>query len=114
MSQSAQQLSAADTRMVDTGASVEAPPTEAPDRPREDAEAPGPDPPVPNGINHTDGSNSQEHPAGPLESFLTSISKLDEFKFFSEPVREQDAPGYFSVIKQPMDLQTMSEKVRSQ
>ena len=46
-----------------------------------------------------------------LEAFLTSMAKLDEFKFFSEPVREQDAPGYFKVIKQPMDLQTMAEKV---
>lgn len=48
-----------------------------------------------------------------LENFLTSISKLDDFKFFSEPVREQDAPGYFNVIKHPMDLQTMSEKAKA-
>ncbi|KAK9804471.1 hypothetical protein WJX73_005376 [Symbiochloris irregularis] len=48
--------------------------------------------------------------AGVLDAFLTSIAKLDEFKFFSEPVRDEDAPGYARVITDPMDLQTMAEK----
>lgn len=51
----------------------------------------------------------------PLEFLITlliNISRMDSDGFFEEPVREEDAPGYYDVIKQPMCFQRMKEKVR--
>lgn len=50
----------------------------------------------------------------PLEFLITlliNISRMDSDGFFDEPVREEDAPGYYNVIKQPMCFQRMKEKV---
>jgi hypothetical protein len=35
---------------------------------------------------------------------------LDEKKYFAKPVTESEAPGYFAIIKEPMDLLTMRKK----
>ena len=51
----------------------------------------------------------------PLEFLITlliNISRMDSDGFFEESVREEDAPGYYDVIKQPMCFQRMKEKVR--
>ena len=50
----------------------------------------------------------------PLEFLITllvNISRMDTDGFFEEPVREEDAPGYYDVIKRPMCFQRMKEKV---
>jgi hypothetical protein len=52
----------------------------------------------------------------PLEFLITlliNISRMDSDGFFEEPVREEDAAGYYDVIKQPMCFQRMKEKVRT-
>ncbi|KAL4430390.1 hypothetical protein ABPG77_002196 [Micractinium sp. CCAP 211/92] len=57
-------------------------------------------------------------PAGPvpppkkedIERLLTRCQKKDIHNMFKEPVTEAIAPGYFSVIKQPMDFSTMKAK----
>ncbi|BDA41501.1 probable Bromodomain-containing protein 9 at N-terminal half [Coccomyxa sp. Obi] len=51
----------------------------------------------------------------PLEFLITlliNISRMDSDGFFEEPVREEDAPGYYDVIKQPMCFQRMKDKLR--
>ena len=49
--------------------------------------------------------------ASVLDDFLNTLVKLDSDAFFWEPVQEKDAPRYFDVVKHPMDIQTMREKV---
>lgn len=51
----------------------------------------------------------------PLEFLITlliNISRMDSDGFFEQPVREDDAAGYYDIIKQPMCFQRMKEKVR--
>ena len=102
---------AADLRMV--GASAEEPLLQAADgREQQQSDPSKPADSLPNGTTETpDILRPPDGSVGPLENFLTSMGKIDDLKFFSEPVREQDAPGYFAVIKSPMDLQTMLQKV---
>ncbi len=47
-----------------------------------------------------------------LDGLLENIAKLDYDLFFQEPVKEEDAPRYFEIIKRPMDFGTMRQKVR--
>lgn len=35
------------------------------------------------------------------------LLKENAFSYFFEPVREVDAPGYYAVIRQPMDFGTI-------
>lgn len=46
-----------------------------------------------------------------LEGIIDGLSNLDHDLFFQEPVREEDAPRYFEIIKRPMDFGTMRQKV---
>jgi hypothetical protein len=46
-----------------------------------------------------------------LNIALKKLIEFDGYKFFYEPVSEKDAPGYFQVIKQPMDFVTMRKKL---
>lgn len=46
-----------------------------------------------------------------LNNALKKLIDLDGYKFFYEPVSEKDAPGYFAVIKRPMDFSTMRRKM---
>lgn len=43
---------------------------------------------------------------------LRKLDELDIGRIFAEPVTIEIAPTYFDVIKEPMDMQTMREKVR--
>lgn len=47
-----------------------------------------------------------------LEGLLDHIGRTDSDKFFEAPVREEEAPGYSSIIKRPMCFQVMRQKVR--
>lgn len=47
-----------------------------------------------------------------LEALLDHISRTDNDRFFEAPVREEEAPGYTSIIKRPMCFQVMRQKVR--
>lgn len=31
---------------------------------------------------------------------------------FQNPIREQDAPGYYDIVKQPMDLKSLKKRLR--
>ncbi|GLI68529.1 hypothetical protein VaNZ11_012920 [Volvox africanus] len=46
-----------------------------------------------------------------LLAFLNRISVLDKEGFFQRPVREEEAPNYYTVIKQPMCFVDMREKI---
>ena len=56
-------------------------------------------------------------PRGALKFFLrhllTLIQRKDVEGIFGEPVTDDIAPGYSSIIKQPMDLLTMSDKIEN-
>ncbi|TRM66795.1 hypothetical protein BD626DRAFT_426383 [Schizophyllum amplum] len=46
-----------------------------------------------------------------LSKLIGQIKKKDDYAFFLEPVNPALVPGYSDVVKQPMDLGTMSTKV---
>ncbi|XP_056376176.1 bromodomain-containing protein 9 isoform X3 [Hyla sarda] len=46
-----------------------------------------------------------------LEYFLRQLQRKDPHGFFAYPVTDQIAPGYFMIIKHPMDFSTMKEKI---
>ncbi|KAM4029196.1 bromodomain-containing protein 9 isoform 6-T6 [Anomaloglossus baeobatrachus] len=48
-----------------------------------------------------------------LEYFLRQLQRKDPHGFFAFPVTDQIAPGYFMIIKHPMDFSTMKEKISS-
>lgn len=58
---------------------------------------------------------STKLPPNALKYFLrhlhNQIQRNDPEGVFSEPVTDEIAPGYSTVIKQPMDLQTMYNKI---
>ena len=39
------------------------------------------------------------------------LSNLDRMKIFARPVTEDEAPGYFDIVKHPMDLSTIRSRV---
>ena len=46
-----------------------------------------------------------------LEYLLVMLEKRDVSRFFSQPVSDTFAPGYSTIIKEPMDFSTMHEKI---
>lgn len=48
-----------------------------------------------------------------LLAFLQRIAMLDKEGFFQRPVREEEAPNYYTVIKSPMCFADMREKINS-
>ncbi|XP_040290066.1 bromodomain-containing protein 9 isoform X2 [Bufo bufo] len=46
-----------------------------------------------------------------LEHFLRQLQRKDPHGFFAFPVTDQIAPGYFMIIKHPMDFSTMKDKI---
>ncbi|KAJ3540429.1 hypothetical protein NMY22_g4295 [Coprinellus aureogranulatus] len=47
-----------------------------------------------------------------LSKLISQIKKKDDYAFFLAPVDVEKVPGYLDVVKQPMDLGTIDEKVR--
>jgi len=43
--------------------------------------------------------------------FLEKMSRHDQYFLFAEKVTDQEAPGYFEVVKNPMDFGTMQQKI---
>ena len=71
---------------------------------------------------HDSGTNNdeiQETDAGKREfrmnllSLWTKICRFDKEKIFVDPITEEIAPGYFLIVKQPMDLTTVKSKIDS-
>ncbi|KAM3872705.1 bromodomain-containing protein 9 isoform 2-T2 [Diretmus argenteus] len=46
-----------------------------------------------------------------LEHFLRQLQRKDPHGFFAFPVTDAIAPGYFAIIKHPMDFSTMKDKI---
>lgn len=46
-----------------------------------------------------------------LEHLLGLLEKKDPQQFFAWPVTENIAPGYSSIITQPMDFSTIRQKI---
>ena len=42
---------------------------------------------------------------------LEEIKKIDKYNFFAVPVRAEDVPDYYDIIKNPMDFNTMEKKL---
>jgi hypothetical protein len=42
---------------------------------------------------------------------LNKMDKFDRYSVFAEPVNESEAPGYYDIVKEPIDMLTMREKV---
>jgi len=53
----------------------------------------------------------------PFNAFLlkviNQIKQKDTGEIFIEPVDQNEVPDYGDIVKQPMDLQTMADKVRA-
>lgn len=47
-----------------------------------------------------------------LEPVVDKLQKRDVYLIFAEPVTEDVAPGYFTIIKKPMDFKCIREKIR--
>lgn len=43
---------------------------------------------------------------------LQEISNHRYASVFQNPIREQDAPGYYDIVKHPMDLRTLKKRLR--
>ncbi|KZT54027.1 hypothetical protein CALCODRAFT_457251 [Calocera cornea HHB12733] len=48
---------------------------------------------------------------GTLQRLVAQLRKRDNYAFFLQPVDEKEVPGYRTIIKHPMDLGTMTQKV---
>lgn len=48
------------------------------------------------------------------EAVVDKLQKKDVYMIFAEPVTEEVAPGYFSIIKEPMDFATIRKKVNAE
>jgi len=48
-----------------------------------------------------------------LVHLLSLLIKKDEDKIFAKPVTEKIAPGYFDLVKHPMDFSTIASKIKS-
>mmetsp|Transcript_6648 Transcript_6648/g.8702 ORF Transcript_6648/g.8702 Transcript_6648/m.8702 type:complete len:251 (+) Transcript_6648:1-753(+) len=46
-----------------------------------------------------------------LTQTLNKMDRLDHYSVFAEEVTEDEAPGYFDIVKKPMDFGTMKEKI---
>jgi transcription initiation factor TFIID subunit 1 len=48
-----------------------------------------------------------------LEEILNEVRDLPNTEPFQHPVKEKHVPGYYRIVKNPIDLQTMREKLRT-
>ena len=47
-----------------------------------------------------------------FEDIVDSCIKSDKYKFFAAPVKRKDAPNYYEVIKNPIDLGLIKNKAK--
>ena len=47
------------------------------------------------------------------QKVVKGLTKLDSAAPFLAPVSEEEAPGYHSVVKEPMDLSTVLNKLKT-
>ncbi|XP_052729129.1 histone acetyltransferase GCN5 isoform X1 [Vigna angularis] len=62
----------------------------------------------------TDNTTNQKHLSGFMRSLLKSMLEHADAWPFKEPVDARDVPDYYDIIKDPMDLKTMSKRVESE
>ncbi|XP_027942476.1 histone acetyltransferase GCN5 [Vigna unguiculata] len=62
----------------------------------------------------TDNTTNQKHLSGFMRSLLKSMLDHADAWPFKEPVDARDVPDYYDIIKDPMDLKTMSKRVESE
>jgi hypothetical protein len=46
---------------------------------------------------------------------LMRLEEIGNHRFasvFQNPIKDQDAPGYYNIVKQPMDLKTIKKRLR--
>lgn len=49
---------------------------------------------------------------GMLEDIVDACAKSDTNKIFTQKVRERDAPGYFNIVADPIDLSVLKGKTK--
>ncbi|XP_057438608.1 histone acetyltransferase GCN5 isoform X1 [Lotus japonicus] len=62
----------------------------------------------------TDNATNQKHLTAFMRSLLKSMHDHADAWPFKEPVDGRDVPDYYDIIKDPMDLKTMSKRVESE
>ncbi|KAE9621923.1 putative histone acetyltransferase chromatin remodeler Bromodomain family [Lupinus albus] len=62
----------------------------------------------------TDSAANQKHLTAFMRSLLKSMHDHADAWPFKEPVDARDVPDYYDIIKDPMDLKTMSKRVESE
>ncbi|KAI5589756.1 hypothetical protein BDE02_05G183100 [Populus trichocarpa] len=62
----------------------------------------------------TDSATNQKHLTAFMRSLLKSMHDHVDAWPFKEPVDARDVPDYYDIIKDPMDLKTMSKRVESE
>ncbi|XP_031743544.1 histone acetyltransferase GCN5 isoform X2 [Cucumis sativus] len=65
-------------------------------------------------LNSADGISNQKHLAAFMRSLLKSMYDHVDAWPFKEPVDSRDVPDYYEIIKDPVDLKTMSKRVESE
>ncbi|CAK9321317.1 unnamed protein product [Citrullus colocynthis] len=65
-------------------------------------------------LNSADGISNQKHLTVFMRSLLKSMHDHVDAWPFKEPVDSRDVPDYYEIIKDPVDLKTMSKRVESE
>ncbi|XP_022146562.1 histone acetyltransferase GCN5 [Momordica charantia] len=65
-------------------------------------------------LNSADGISNQKHLTPFMRSLLKSMNDHVDAWPFKEPVDSRDVPDYYEIIKDPVDLKTMSKRVDSE
>ncbi|KAA0052431.1 histone acetyltransferase GCN5 [Cucumis melo var. makuwa] len=65
-------------------------------------------------LNSADGISNQKHLTAFMRSLLKSMHDHVDAWPFKEPVDSRDVPDYYEIIKDPVDLKTMSKRVESE
>jgi hypothetical protein len=55
----------------------------------------------------------EERFAEVAKAVIAKMSKLDRYSVFADAVTEEEAPGYYDIVKKPMDFSQMLSKVES-
>ncbi|CAG8518538.1 20606_t:CDS:2 [Dentiscutata erythropus] len=66
-------------------------------------------------ISGADASENDKKQKTWLKLAMMMLHEIGNHKFasvFQNPIKEQDAPGYYSIVKQPMDLKTLKKRLR--